>query len=339
MGVAILVFEAILDQLGDRARAKEAAASAQVDRIASDHDALAAFARSHGVAEPLIPGGPTPLHAAVVHHFPDLVSEFVRDGAVPTDDDLLEATRARDAGMVRALTGPGSRAGGWSALNAAFEAGDTEMLALLADRHVDVAAALPQLMDPQKLALHPGEVDWQSLRIRWKGPSPKRIADEIRDYTPGNPDFPASENEVLSVLQGALASDLCIDKTLPSLPLEPWMRDSSLCPCNYCPYVRQINWAILAALYPQAVPALHQSKHVAMLRLLARAVVQAGADQEPILRTAVGERSVTILEILEDQGFDVHRVDGEFAASSFLGASDHQRMKEHLLAKGVRLRE
>ena len=91
--------------------------------------------------------------------------------------------------------------------------------------------------------------------------------------------------------------------------------------------------------HPQAVPALPQSKHVAMLRLLARAVVQAGADQEPILRTAVGERSVTILEILEDQGFDVHRVDGEFAASSFLGVSDHQRMKEHLLAKGVRLRE
>jgi hypothetical protein len=344
LGVAVLAFEAVVDSLGNRARAKEASDAAQADRIAGDHDALAAYARSHDVNQPMTPGGATPLHAAIVHRFVDLVPELLDRGAAPTEDDLVEATRGGDVATVRAVSASGLAHGlrGSLALSAAFEAGDADMLALLAAQHMDVAGTLPTFIHPQKLTLHPGEVDWSTLRARWQGPgpTPDRIAREIQMFARGNPAFPASEKDVLLLLDAVLASmDLCLDKTLASLPLEPWMRETRLCTCNYCPYVRQINWAILAALYPQAIPTLDRSKHLAMLRALARDVVQVKADQEPSLRTAVDDRNVTMLEVLENAGFDVRQLDGKFAASSFLSLSDEQRMKKHLLDKGVRLRE
>ena len=169
--------------------------------------------------------------------------------------------------------------------------------------------------------------------------APARVAQEVRAFGVGSAGFPASEKDVLLVLDGVLAStDLCLDKALESLPLEPWMRETRLCTCNYCPYVRQINWAILTALYRQGIPTLDRSTHFAMLRALARAVVQAKADQLPTLRAAIDDRNVTVLKVLEDEGFDVRRLDGEVAASSFRSLSD-ERMKSHLLDEGVLLRE
>jgi hypothetical protein len=339
-GMAIAGLELLLDTLNDRAREKEASEERQVERLASDHDALAAYASSHGLDQPLSAGGPTPLHAAIVHRFPDLVTAFVDRGAVPSEDDLTEAAHTDDVTMVRALLMRHPPLHGSQALNDVFAAGDTDMLAVLVASNLDVAGALPRLIDPQLLSLYPGEVDWQTLRTRWKDSPPEHIARAVSASALGAPSgFPASEKDVLGVLASLLGSDLCLDPALaPAIPA-PWMRETRLCTCNYCPYARQINWAILAAAYPGAIPSLERSEHVAMLRMLARYVVQSHADPIPTLRAAVNNRNVPLLEVLEGEGFDVRVLDGEFTAAGFLELTDEQRMKEHLVTKGVRLQE
>jgi hypothetical protein len=133
---------------------------------------------------------------------------------------------------------------------------------------------------------------------------------------------------VLADLLGS--SDVCFDPALTSTPVEGWMKDTALCTCNYCPYAVAIRWAILASFYGEAIPPLARSKHVAMIRALARHVVASKADEEPTVRMAVEGGNVFLLEVLEGEGFDLHVVDGEFAEDHFYEPGDRPKMKDHL---------
>ena len=334
-------FEGVLDALNDHARKKEADDRGRAEHLAGDHDGLAAYASAHDLDGPMTPGGSTPLHAAVVNRFPDLVTTFIGRGAVPSEDDLDEAARRGDIAMVHSLFARHPPLRGSSAISDAFSAGDTDMLSALAAEGADVAGALPRLIDPQSVTFHPGEVDWQTLRARWREGAPEGVARTLRSFATGAPPgYPVSEGDVLVVLTSMLGSmELCLDPAVASLPLEPWMRETRLCTCNYCPYARQINWAILAALYRGLLPALEHSKHFAMLHALARQATQANADPRPALRTAVANRNVPLLEILEEEGFDVRVLGDELAAQRFLSLSDEQRMRSHLVQQGVHLGE
>jgi hypothetical protein len=336
-GAVVLGLDVVIDVLNDRERASEARANEQARRIANNHDALAAYEASHGLNQPLTPGGATPLAAAVAQPFPDLVAEFVSRGAVPTEDDLTQAAGRGNPDLVRALLVGNHPFGGRGALAAAFDAGDVAMLDVLADSGMDVAGTLPTLIDPTKLAFHAGEVDWRALRAKWTAEQPRSVAGALHAFAPGaaNP-VPASEADVVLVLEDLLASaDVCFDPALASAKVEPWMKDTRLCTCNYCPYARQIHWALLSASYGEAVPPLERSKHVGMLRTLARHLAASKADPESTVRTAVEGGNVFLLEVLENAGLNVHSVDGEFAEDHFYEPGDEPKMKEHLARAGV----
>jgi hypothetical protein len=290
------------------------------------------------VIEPLTPGGQTPLAAAIARPFPDLVAAFVKQGAVPTEEDLTQAVRRGDSALVRALFGGGRHLGGREALGAAFDAGDVAMLETLADSGADVARALPTFVDPTKLAFHLGEVDWRALRAKWTAAPTRAVTNAVQVMGLGSPaGFPGNEVDVIGVLTDLLRSDdVCFDPALASAPVDAWMKDTALCTCNYCPYAVAIHWAFLASLYGDAIPPLARSKHVAMIRSLARRVVLAKADEEPTVRMAVEGGNLFLLEVLESEGFDLHVIDGEFAEDHFYEPGrDRPKMKDHLARAGV----
>jgi hypothetical protein len=233
--------------------------------------------------------------------------------------------------MVEALLRDG-RLRGHEAVEQAFVEGNTSMLGLLVDRHLDVQAALQTAIDPQKFSFRPGEVSWEKLATLWHRERPK----ELLSFS--SPDFPRHEKDVLYGLQSMLSSvSLCSDAE-GSPSLETWMKERRLCDCNYCPYGVQIKWVILADHYP-FLPKLAKSRHIAMLRTLAAEAVRAKIDPKPILRTAAYNENVFVLEVLEAEGFDIRVLDDEFSAANFLDVTEAQQTQRHLLAKGVRFKE
>jgi hypothetical protein len=337
---ALLGLDVVIDVLNDRERAAEARANEQAARIADDHDALAAYAASHGVSEPMTRGGTTPLTAAIAKPFPDLVADFVKQGALASEQDLTQAVHSGNPDLVRALLGGSRPPLGREALDAAFEAGDLAMLDTLAKGGADVGGALPNLIDPSKLALYTGEVDWQTLRAKWSAAPPHAVSNSLHARSHGSPGFPANEVDVVEVLADLLrSSDVCFDPALTSTPVEGWMKDTALCTCDHCGYTVAIHWAILASFYGEAIPPLARSKHVAMIRALARQVVASKADEAATVRSAVSNGNVFLLEVLEGEGFDLHVVDGEFAEKRFYEPGDQPKMRDHLAGAGVRWQE
>jgi hypothetical protein len=342
LGGAVGVFELSIEHLNAKERERTANESARIDALTANHDELGAYARSHDVNAPLPGSGITPLHAAVAHRFVDLVRELVGKGATVSDDDLTVASQSDDVEILTLLLDHESGLSGNAALDVTYSAGSDDAVRLLVAHGAQATQELLSLLNGQSFKLFPGEVRWAELASRWKTDpaTPGVIANRIA-YHPEKP-FPANESDVLVVLAETLGStDLCIDKgvAIESLPIEPWRKKRALCTCNYCPYARAINWAILVALYPEWIPPLSKSKSVAMFRVIARGAASSHDDPRPVVRTAVGDLNVDVLKILEEEGFDLHAVDGELDENAFsLNTDDGAAMKAHLIAAGVRWR-
>jgi hypothetical protein len=342
LGGAIGLFELTIDHLETRERKRTTNAIAQGEAIAANHEELAAYVRSHG-SNALLPGdASTPLHAAVDHEFSDLVSELVSQGATVSDDDLTVASRSGNLEILTLLLDHENGLPGLSALDAGYSVGNLSVLELLVSRGVHATPELVTLLNGQSFKLFPGEVNWTELQHRWQTePSTPLVIARAISLHQGKP-FPGDENDVLEVLAEVLAaSDFCIDKNvaLQTLAIDSWMKTTGLCSCNNCPYARPINWAILAATYSGAIPPLLKSKALAMFRVLAHSAANSPDDQKPTLRTAVSNQNVELLQVLEDEGLDIHLLDGELDENAFfLNDPAGARMKTHLIEKKIRWR-
>lgn len=342
VGGAVGAFEAVVDHLSSRESQRVQAEIARGAAIAADHDALGAYARSHDVNAVLPGGATTPLHAAVEHPFPDLVRELVGKGASVSDDDLTAASRTGNAEVLTLLLDHEHGLPGRRALEAAYAVANDGALRLLLSRGVHAGPALSGLVDGRSFRLFPGEVDWAALGERWSADAstPASIANAI-SLRAGRP-FAATESDVLEVIDGVLgSSDFCIDRkiALPALAIDAWMKERDLCTCNYCPYARPINWAILATLYAGEIPPLSSTKAFAMFRLLAHSAASSEDDPRPILSTAASQQNVEVMRALEEEGFDIHALDGQLDEGSFSPDSRQgARMRAHLIEKGVRWR-
>ena len=342
VGAAIALFEGIIDHLGTKEREGTLAEIARGNAIASDHDQLAAYVRSHDVNAALPGGSTTPLQAAVAHPFPDLAKELVDKGANVFDADLTAASQSGSLEVLTLLLDHEDGLPGGNALDAAYSVGNDGAVRLLVSRGVPATPEVLRLLNGESFKLFPGEVDWAALQRRWRAEprTPRKIAIDISSHT--DRPFPASEAEVFEVLAGVLgSSDFCTDQNvaLEALPIDPWMKNSALCTCNYCPYARSINWAILSAIYPESIPPLLKSKALSMFRLLAHSAAGSQDDPRRVLAAAVSDENVDVVRVLEDEGFDIRVLDGQLDADAFpLDSSDGARMRAHIIEMGVRWR-
>ena len=378
LALAVLMGRAIKEGLKDYGARRDREAwdktVALVDSILSDPAKLQDYAARQGLESPL-PGNSqtTPLEGAVQKGYKDLVEKFLSQGARVTDNALTAAVQqgsaetlslllshakiTDDNATVDAREGPsasisfmsnfkGPTLSGTQALQAAYDLGNEEMLRFLVLNGVQTNRLAMQLTGYGKfLGFFPGDVDGKALLQKWadKDSNPAIILSNLETArnqagsTPANEDKLAADALNFSLQYDQIYADPKV--RFKQLKIEPWMKEVPSYGWNNSPLIRRINRAILEALYPGAIPAPSKGKGFSMYRLLVKNVQnKTGEGGKRLLRTAVSDRDVELVEFLLGEGFTLQTIADELHSSSFLDVPADRHMKSYLLGKGILLK-
>ena len=264
-----------------------------------------------------------------------------------TDDSATISSREGSSASITFMTNfKGPTLSGSSALQAAYDLGNEDILRVLVSAGVQTNLLATQLTGYGKfLCFFPGDVDGKALLQKWadKDSNPAIILSNLETARSQAGSIPPTEDKLAAdTLNFSLQYDqIYADPKVrfKELKIEPWMKGVPSYGWNNSPLVRRINRAILEALYPGAIPSPTKGKGFSMYRLLVKNVRnKEGEGGKRLLRTAVSDRDVDLVEFLLGECFTLQNIADELHSSSFLDVPDDRRMKSYLLGKGMRLK-
>lgn len=308
-----------------------------MEAMLADPAQLAAHIAQYGVNAPIAGTWMSPLEAAAQYGHTALVVQMAGQGATVTENALALAASRADTAMLTAMLahrGPDG-ANGKYALEAAYRQGRADMLRQMADAGLAMDLFVRDVIaQKQYLQFWAGDVDWQRASASWSRPDLpanfKEAVDKVaaRDRaTPGE----FSEKQVLEVLNALAVLDPPDGASADPARLR-W-------PPGHLIGNPAANWQSLRDLHPEGVivPAYAGQGFRLLKSLTAGLPDKSGGGGLSIVTGAVAGGDVTLVEVLEAQGYSLKAVARQPALAASLLSPDHGSMRAYLKRRGIRL--